>query len=231
MLSRRQFLTRSLQGLLAAGPRLRRPAVHRQHRPGRRSRQGQHPRRHRNDRRQRRPQHRHPLRRRPLSQVPPDACARPRTRSSRSTTTSACNSGMRSFDRLLQQRQLAVVQGVGYPNPDRSHFESMDIWQSADPTRKTTTGWLGRSVNELHSASRRHPDHAHRPRPPAAGPAGRDRRRHQHQQPAALSPRAGRRHRGPAEGAPQAARRPGPAGQGRRRRACSSSSTAARCRR
>src|SRR5262245_39700978 len=29
--------------------------------------------------------------------------------------------------------QLAVVRGVGYPNPDRSHFRSMDIWQTADP--------------------------------------------------------------------------------------------------
>src|SRR5262245_3842419 len=41
---------------------------------------------------------------------------------------------------------LAVVQGVGYPNPDRSHFESMDIWQQADPKRITPTGWLGRAT-------------------------------------------------------------------------------------
>src|SRR5271169_5512853 len=52
------------------------------------------------------------------------------------------NPSMRSFDQMLQQGQLAIVQGVGYPNSDRSHFESMDIWQSADPTRKTATGWL-----------------------------------------------------------------------------------------
>jgi uncharacterized protein (DUF1501 family) len=38
-----------------------------------------------------------------------------------------------------------VVQGVGYPNPDRSHFEAMDIWQSADTRRATPTGWLGRA--------------------------------------------------------------------------------------
>src|SRR5262249_42344638 len=42
-----------------------------------------------------------------------------------------------------------IIQGVGYPNPDRSHFESMDIWQSADPQRKITTGWLGRSSADL----------------------------------------------------------------------------------
>src|SRR5262249_13614316 len=63
------------------------------------------------------------------------------------------NSGMRSFDRLLQRGELAIVQGVGYPNPERSHFESMDTWQSADPRRKTTTGWLGRCTNELNSAT------------------------------------------------------------------------------
>jgi uncharacterized protein (DUF1501 family) len=37
----------------------------------------------------------------------------------------------------------AVVQGVGYPNPNRSHFKSMDIWQTADTTA-TGNGWLGR---------------------------------------------------------------------------------------
>jgi uncharacterized protein (DUF1501 family) len=56
---------------------------------------------------------------------------------------------LRSLDRLLQNGQVAVVQGVGYPNPDRSHFESMDIWQSADPKRKTGNGWLGRSAASL----------------------------------------------------------------------------------
>src|SRR5262245_16629378 len=56
---------------------------------------------------------------------------------------------LRSLDGLLQKNQLAIVQGVGYPNPDRSHFESMDIWQSADPKRKIGTGWIGRSVSDL----------------------------------------------------------------------------------
>ena len=54
-----------------------------------------------------------------------------------------------SFRPLLDKGHLAVVQGVGYPNPDRSHFESMDIWQSADPRRKAGTGWIARSVPDL----------------------------------------------------------------------------------
>jgi uncharacterized protein (DUF1501 family) len=59
------------------------------------------------------------------------------------------NSGMSNIRQMWDQGQLAVVQGVGYPNPDRSHFESMDIWQSADPKRNIKNGWLGRSVGEL----------------------------------------------------------------------------------
>jgi uncharacterized protein (DUF1501 family) len=55
---------------------------------------------------------------------------------------------MQGFRALWDQGQLAVVQGVGYPNPERSHFEAMDIWQSADPKRKLTTGWLGRAAVE-----------------------------------------------------------------------------------
>ena len=44
---------------------------------------------------------------------------------------------------LHDQGQLSVVQGVGYPNPNRSHFKSMDIWQTAD-TSATGDGWIGR---------------------------------------------------------------------------------------
>ncbi len=59
------------------------------------------------------------------------------------------NPTMGSFGSLWQQGHLAVLQGIGYPNPDRSHFESMDIWQMADPTRKVGSGWLGRASQEL----------------------------------------------------------------------------------
>ena len=55
------------------------------------------------------------------------------------------HSALRGFADLLEQGQLAVVQGVGYPNPNRSHFESMDIWHTClrkDQTRHD--GWVGR---------------------------------------------------------------------------------------
>src|SRR5215471_9090300 len=38
---------------------------------------------------------------------------------------------LRDFGKLLEAGKLAIVQGVGYPNPSRSHFESMAIWQTA----------------------------------------------------------------------------------------------------
>jgi uncharacterized protein (DUF1501 family) len=46
---------------------------------------------------------------------------------------------------LYDNGDLGIVQGVGYPNPNRSHFRSMDIWQSAQPEREQpTSGWVGR---------------------------------------------------------------------------------------
>jgi uncharacterized protein (DUF1501 family) len=46
---------------------------------------------------------------------------------------------------LLDDGGLAVVQNVGYPNPDRSHFRSSEIWETAAPADKAwTTGWVGR---------------------------------------------------------------------------------------
>jgi uncharacterized protein (DUF1501 family) len=47
---------------------------------------------------------------------------------------------------LYDQGKVAVIQGVGYPNPNRSHFRSMDIWHSARPDSFERSGWLGRYV-------------------------------------------------------------------------------------
>jgi uncharacterized protein (DUF1501 family) len=45
---------------------------------------------------------------------------------------------------LYDAQKLAIVQGVGYPMPNRSHFRSREIWQTADPVEVDPTGWLGR---------------------------------------------------------------------------------------
>jgi len=54
------------------------------------------------------------------------------------------NPAMAGLHRAYQDGKLAVVHGVGYPKPDRSHFRSMDIWQTGRPDHPETTGWLGR---------------------------------------------------------------------------------------
>lgn len=45
---------------------------------------------------------------------------------------------------LFDDGKLAIIQGVGYPNPNRSHFTSMDIWHTADPQLRHREGWIGR---------------------------------------------------------------------------------------
>ncbi len=51
---------------------------------------------------------------------------------------------MPGFKKLWDARQLAVVEGVGFADPNFSHFASMDIWQSAVPSGAERTGWIGR---------------------------------------------------------------------------------------
>lgn len=58
------------------------------------------------------------------------------------------HSSLRGFADLLENNQLAVVQGVGYPNPNRSHFESMDIWHSCfRKDQPRNDGWVGRYLD------------------------------------------------------------------------------------
>ena len=44
---------------------------------------------------------------------------------------------------------VAIVQGIGYPNSSRSHFRAMDIWHTCEPVKVGTEGWLGRAIREL----------------------------------------------------------------------------------
>jgi uncharacterized protein (DUF1501 family) len=57
---------------------------------------------------------------------------------------------------LLQDNALCVVQGVGYPNPDQSHFRSMDIWQAASTARDLTEGWIGKALRGIPGAASFH---------------------------------------------------------------------------
>jgi uncharacterized protein (DUF1501 family) len=51
--------------------------------------------------------------------------------------------------RLWDEGKVAVINGIGYPNPNRSHFRSMDIWHTAEPEKIGTEGWLGRATREM----------------------------------------------------------------------------------
>ncbi len=58
------------------------------------------------------------------------------------------------FAKLLEAGQLSIVQGVGYENPNRSHFESMDIWHTCQrKEEQRTDGWLGRALGTLERES------------------------------------------------------------------------------
>ena len=59
---------------------------------------------------------------------------------------------MKGFSTLWEASQLAIIQGVGYAQPNRSHFESMDIWHKATMSPAEKYGWLGRSAPELGGA-------------------------------------------------------------------------------
>lgn len=53
---------------------------------------------------------------------------------------------MKQFKDLVDRGEVAIVQNVGYPNPVRSHFRSMEIWQSGLLGPASTVGWLGRAA-------------------------------------------------------------------------------------
>ena len=58
------------------------------------------------------------------------------------------NPALEAFKGLYDEGNLAILNNVGYPNPDRSHFRSMDIWQSASKSEDYVyTGWLGRYLD------------------------------------------------------------------------------------
>lgn len=54
------------------------------------------------------------------------------------------NPSLTAFKQLWDEGTLAIVEGVGYPDPSYSHFQSMDIWQTADPGGRGFEGWVGR---------------------------------------------------------------------------------------
>ena len=59
------------------------------------------------------------------------------------------NPNMAPLKALYDEGKVAVIQGVGYPTPNRSHFRSMDIWHTCEPEKMADEGWLGRAIRDL----------------------------------------------------------------------------------
>ncbi|MFN9509241.1 MAG: DUF1501 domain-containing protein [Planctomycetota bacterium] len=56
---------------------------------------------------------------------------------------------LRAIENQFSENRFSIIQGVGYPSPNRSHFESMDIWHSCHPKKdRSQSGWLGRWITE-----------------------------------------------------------------------------------
>jgi uncharacterized protein (DUF1501 family) len=68
------------------------------------------------------------------------------------TDSVGLNPNLSKLKAIYDQGKVAIVQGVGYPNPNRSHFRSMDIWHSARPDTFERSGWLGRYVSACQCA-------------------------------------------------------------------------------
>ena len=59
------------------------------------------------------------------------------------------NPAMGPIKSLWDEGKVAVINGIGYPSPNRSHFRSMDVWHTAEPTDIALEGWLGQAIRDL----------------------------------------------------------------------------------
>lgn len=59
------------------------------------------------------------------------------------------NPSMAPMKRLYDEGKVAVISGVGYPSPNRSHFRSMDVWHTADNENVGQEGWLGKAIRDI----------------------------------------------------------------------------------
>jgi uncharacterized protein (DUF1501 family) len=61
----------------------------------------------------------------------------------------ALNPALQPIKEMYDQGKVALINGIGYPNPNRSHFRSMDIWHTCEPDKVGNEGWLGRVIRDL----------------------------------------------------------------------------------
>ncbi len=60
---------------------------------------------------------------------------------------------LKGIKSLYDDGKVAVIQGVGYPKPSFSHFDSIRVWETGDPTRKQQNGWLGKTIEKNYDSA------------------------------------------------------------------------------
>jgi uncharacterized protein (DUF1501 family) len=67
------------------------------------------------------------------------------------------NPNLQNFKQFYDDGKMAIINGVGYPNSNRSHFRSTDIWMSGHPDKVVGSGWIGRyldhSIEQFHGST------------------------------------------------------------------------------
>ena len=59
------------------------------------------------------------------------------------------NPNLSAIKELWDQGHVGIINGIGYPSPNRSHFRSMDIWHTAESEKIGQEGWLGKAIREI----------------------------------------------------------------------------------
>ncbi len=63
------------------------------------------------------------------------------------------NKNLKGTKALFDQGKVAIIQGVGYSKPSFSHFDSIRVWETADPDRRQQDGWLGKTIAQNYDSS------------------------------------------------------------------------------
>jgi len=63
------------------------------------------------------------------------------------------NASLKGIKALYDQGKVAIVNGVGYPKPSFSHFDSIRVWETGDPTRRQQDGWLGKTIEKNYDSA------------------------------------------------------------------------------
>ncbi len=63
------------------------------------------------------------------------------------------NKNLKGLKALWDEGKVAIVQGVGYPKPSFSHFDSIRVWETGDPARRQQDGWLGKTIEKNYDSA------------------------------------------------------------------------------